>query len=160
MLLAIALSPLKLVLPDESQRSFRIEWEICAIVGIALVVNLVATLPCFWGGFVSTSRAIVVVPCWLAYCLVVTGLEVAVFYFIRHGPNSDIWDFFLFFDANVTQGAVVFGVMYCYRALGYRLLRVPREMPLPEPVMLLDDMEEPTILTDADLVGEGDEGEN
>ena len=130
-LLAIALSPLRLILPAEPLTHFRYEWEMFALVGAGISVNLVATLPCFWGGFVSSSRVIVLVPCWLAYSLVVTGVEFAGLCMALSYPPDAIKTYFLVYVVNVTQGGVVFGVMYCYRALGYRLLRVPREMPLP-----------------------------
>jgi hypothetical protein len=132
--LALALSPLRIVIPGSVLQHVRLEWQMFVILGVAIVANLVATLPCLWCGFASSDRLVPLGFGWLVYALIVTGIEFGVLCAALRGPpDSEVLKVFgLLYLTNVTQGAVVFGVMRCYRALGYRLQRVPRDMPPPE----------------------------
>ena len=90
-------------------------------------------LPCLWGGFISNARLIPLGLSWLLYWIAVTGVELWAFRMTeRGGPPTEFWIFFLFYTVNVSQGAVVFAVMRVYRALGYRLVRVPLGKPTSE----------------------------
>jgi hypothetical protein len=131
--LALALAPLRAVIPSSILQHINLEWRIFFAVGLAIAANLLTTLPCLWGGFVSSAKLIPLGIAWLLYCLVVTGLEFGTLCVVEGAPPpSHAANIFgLVYLANVTQGAVVLGVMRCYRALGYRLERVPRDMPPP-----------------------------
>jgi hypothetical protein len=136
LILAIALSPLRRILPEEGFGRIRTNLsEMFVLVGAAIVASLLATLPCLWGGFVSTHRVTPLALGWLVYCLLVTGVEFQVLCTSLGVPSSRDTGrvFVMAYLINASQGAIVFAVMRCYRALGYRLLRVPRELPpLPE----------------------------
>ena len=123
-LLSVALSPIRLVLPKENIGGLVPHPELIALIPAVIVVDLVATLPCLWGGFVSEGRVWWLGLAWTVYCLVVSGIELAVLCAILGRPREDaIWQLGLL---NFTQGTVVFAVMRIYRTLGYRLQRVPR----------------------------------
>jgi hypothetical protein len=102
------------------------------IVGVGIVANLVATVPCLWGGFVAAANLIPLGFSWLPYCLLVTGIELGLIGLVEHSPPDWGHVFGIIYLLNLTQCAVVFGVMRVYRALGYRLERVPREMSSTE----------------------------
>jgi hypothetical protein len=103
--------------------------ELLVLVPMVIVANLVATLPCLWGGFVSL-RALVLVLAWAVYCLIVSGIELAVCSLIEPGaPDRDA--FSILYALNVSQAATVFAVVRIYRALGYRLQQVPRRAAPP-----------------------------
>jgi hypothetical protein len=127
--LAIALSPIRYILPKDGLQGYRPEWELFVFLAIGICGNLIATLPCLWGGFVSTGRAVVWGFVWLVYGLLVTGLEFVILIAIVRGQGDE---FLLYYIMNVTQWVVVFAVMRCYRAIGYRMLRAPRNMPMPD----------------------------
>ncbi len=132
LVLALALSPLRIVIPGSILQHLRLEWQMFFAVGVVIVANLLTTLPCLWGGFVSNAKLIPLGFGWLFYCLFITGLEIEMIFAVeRGGPN---WGeaFGLTYLVNVTQGALVFGVMRGYRALGYRMVRAPRHMPSAE----------------------------
>ncbi len=130
---AIALSPLRAVLPKDGLEHLPLEWRMFVLAGAAIVVNLLATLPCLWGGFVSNARLVPLGIAWLIYTLVVTGAEFAALCVALSSPPNPWETFWLVYLVNASQGAIVFAVMRCYRALGYRLLRVPRTLPPPLP---------------------------
>ncbi len=149
LIFAIALSPLRAVLPKEGLEHFRLDWRMFVLVGVAICANLVATLPCLWGGFASNVKVIPLGVAWLLYCLVVTCLEFWALCAVANYPPNPWEVYWLVYLVNASQGAVVFAVMRCYRALGYRLLRVPREVP-PLPagiaateVEIVDVLDEP-----------------
>jgi hypothetical protein len=133
-LFALGLAPLRVVLPAEAKVHIHWDRELPVLLGAAIIVNLIATLPCLWGGFVSNAKALVLGICWLLYCLAITGLEFGCLCAVlgRPGPNP-LEVFFVFCLMNASQGAVVFAVMRIYRALGYRMLRAPRTLPTPAP---------------------------
>jgi len=140
---AIALSPLRVLLPETKLEYGARDGEMFIVIGVAIAVKLIATLPCLWGGFLSTARAVALGFGWLLYCLVVTGLELATLFMVLRGSGSKVWEvFWLAYLVNVSQCAVVFGVMRCYRALGYRLQRVPRKLPPPLPEALKQALKE------------------
>jgi hypothetical protein len=128
-LLSIALSPIRLVLPRERVESlmrYRELWEFSVITTAVIIVNLVATLPCLWGGLASKRRVVPLGLAWAFYGMIITGIEVAVLCaMLPHSPEL-LKIFFLVYLMNVTQGVVVFAVMRIYRTLGYSLQRMPR----------------------------------
>ena len=132
LLLALALSPLRIVIPSSILQHVNFEREMFVVIGAAIAANLLGTLPCLWGGFVSTIKLVLLGVGWLLYTLLVTGLEVGALCAVLRTPPDLGRVFAVVYLVNVTQGAAVFGVMRCYRALGYRLVRVPRNVPSPE----------------------------
>jgi hypothetical protein len=139
--LAVALSPIRYILPHESV-SLLPRNEIFLLVPLVIAANLLATLPCLWGGFVKLP-AVLLALAWAAYCLIITGIELAIVSLLGPaGPPGEA--FGIFFAMNLTQAAVVYSVMRVYRALGYRLQRVPRFAP-PEPEV--DDTEAAAVET-------------
>ena len=130
-LFAVALSPIRLVLRKETVGSLMSNREfghMSVMMLAAIVVNLVATLPCLWGGFASAKRVWRLGVAWSVYNLGVTGTEVAVLraFGPPHEPET-LWEILWVLGVvNFTQGVVVFAVMRIYRTLGYRLQRVPR----------------------------------
>jgi hypothetical protein len=128
-ILAVALSPIRYILPTEHVSPV-LRGEMLVLVPMVIVANLVATLPCLWGGFVSLPGMLFVLA-WAVYCLIVTGIELGVVSAIeRGGPEREA--FIVLYALNGVQAAVVFAVMRIYRALGYRLQRVPRYAALPK----------------------------
>ena len=125
-LLSVALSPIRFALPEESVVGFvsgRQLRELLVLVPAVIVANLVATLPCLWGGFVSASKVWGLGAGWLVDCLIVTGTEFAVVCAILGHDDSEVfWDIR---PDELHAGRVVFGVMRLYRTLGYSLERLP-----------------------------------
>jgi hypothetical protein len=124
-LLSVALSPIRLVLPKETVGSLMPDRQLTVLILATMEVNLVATLPCLWGGFVSAGKLWPLGVTWSVYSFVVTMIEFAVLCSVLGIPGDPdiLWELGLM---NFTQGAVVFAVMRIYRALGYRLQRMPR----------------------------------
>jgi hypothetical protein len=121
---AVALSPIRLILPKESAGNLFHDQELLVLVPAAVVVNLVATLPCLWGGFLPGDRAWRLGLAWLGYGFLVTVIEFAVVCAILGAPGGEnvLLKIYLL---NFTQGTVVFVVMRIYRTLGFRMQRVP-----------------------------------
>jgi hypothetical protein len=131
-ILAIVMSPIRLVLPREGFLGPRLFPELFVVIPIAMAVILVATLPSLWAAFVA-SPAFVPVLALAMYSVFISIIELAIIYTIegpRGGPSfGEV--FGVFFMGNLSQSAVVFAVMRIYYALGFRLQRVPRRAVLP-----------------------------
>jgi hypothetical protein len=148
-ILAVALSPIRYILPNEHV-SLTPRPDMLVLVPMVIVTNLVATLPCLWGGFTSLPGLLFVLA-WAVYCLIVTGIELGVISAIDGGrAGADRGAFAILYALNGVQAAVVFGVMRIYRALGYRLQRVPRYAPSPEEMTLEQEADTPTVQDPAD----------
>jgi hypothetical protein len=124
-LLSVALSPIRLILPKESVGSLMPDRELLVLIPLAVVGNLVATVPCLWGGFESTRSMLRLGIAWCVYILVVTSVELPVALMPGDAPHK-MEVFAMIYLINFAQGFVVFAVMRIYRTLGYRLQRVPR----------------------------------
>jgi hypothetical protein len=103
-------------------------WEITVYHGlyVALPVvafcNLVVTIPCIWGAFVSPRRLPLLAAGWFAYCALLTGAEIG-FVFVL-GPTFSLLEFFyLFYLMNLMQCLTVFGILVIFRGIGFRLVR-------------------------------------
>jgi hypothetical protein len=145
---AIALSPLRLILPSGESRGYRPEWEMYVFLAVGICVNLVTTLPCLWGGFVSNAKALALCITWLVYAMLISGFEVVTIAAIVRGPRDDFW---LYYLVNFSQGAVVFGVMRAYRALGYRLQRISGGVPVAEGLHEASEAALPQRKTDSSI---------
>ena len=77
LIFAIALSPLRAVLPKEGLEHFRLDWRMFVLVGVAIVAQSSghSTMPV--GRVCSNVKVVPLGIAWLLYCLVVTGLEFA-----------------------------------------------------------------------------------
>ncbi len=89
---AVALSPLRVVLPEAKFEYVGRDGQMFFIIGVAIVVNLITTLPCLWGGFLSTACAVAMGLGWLLYCLLVTGLEFGTLCLVLGAPGSERTD--------------------------------------------------------------------
>lgn len=121
---AVALSPLRMVLPPGKFEPLRIDSMFFVMLGAFVVCNLLLTIPCIWWAFVSTARPARLVLAWLLYCAVLT---IAVFAVpcALFGPPAEglVMAASMFFIINVTQCAAVFGILRIFRAMGFRLVR-------------------------------------
>jgi hypothetical protein len=128
-LLAVALSPLRRVLPPG--RIDLVLFQDVAVVVLGLVVvilcNLLVTVPCIWGAMVSNLASVPLALGWLFYCGILTGVEIgtlgAIFGRPIGPPGGAVRQFAVIFVMNVSQGTTVFGTLLIYRALGFRLVR-------------------------------------
>jgi hypothetical protein len=126
LLLSVALAPIRLVLPKEIAGNLLPRPGLFVVILAVIVVNLVATLPCLWGGFASARKLWSVGPAWTIFSLLVSAVEY-MFLCRMVSPPTERDSFWMFYLMNVTQGIVVFAVMRIYRTLGYRLQRVSRK---------------------------------
>jgi hypothetical protein len=134
-ILAIALSPIRLVLRDEGFNAPMLIPTLFVGVLVATAVISLATLPGLWAAFASRPAIVSVVGLSI-YALFVTGIEFAAVcpsVAPRSSTSRFAAVFGVFYLANITQCLVVFTVMRLYHALGFRLQRVPRyAAPVPE----------------------------
>jgi len=124
--LAIALVRLPQVLPPRGDDV--IHFSAGAFTGLAVILlcNLVVTLPCVWWAFVSRGKAVLLAVGWLFYCAVLTIVEIMTFVALFARPPGDVLNFiFLYYVLNVSQCAAVFGTLLIFRAIGFRLVRMP-----------------------------------
>jgi hypothetical protein len=120
---AIALAPLRKVLPPGSISHLPLEPRQLVLLGAVVVCNLLVTVPCIWGAlYVRTAVALVAIG-WLFYCFLLTALEFFVLCVILRTPGNYAEGFRYFLLANLAQCVTVFGTLLIYRALGVRLVR-------------------------------------
>jgi hypothetical protein len=120
---AVALSPIRYMLPKESIRSLWPDSEMIVLIPLATAAALIATLPCLWIGF--RRRVLALIAVWAGYELIIAGIEyLIVVTFLRAPREMKIYGVLAI--CNLTQAAVVFAVARIYYALGYRLQRVPQ----------------------------------
>jgi hypothetical protein len=122
-LFAVALSPIRYMLPDKPIKSLWPDTELLLLILVAIIADLVATLPCLWIGF--RSRVLALMAAWAGYELIVAGIEHAILHAFDHVP-LEVKFYGWFAVLNLSQAAIVFAVARTYYALGYRLQRVPR----------------------------------
>ncbi|MCL4203097.1 MAG: hypothetical protein KJ000_11405 [Pirellulaceae bacterium] len=126
-LLSLAMAPARLVLPEVGGLAiaFHTTELFVVLVGMA-VCNVVVTIPCIWGAFAPRNMLPTLAFGWLAYCTVLTGVEIG--FFMAIGDPSNLAEvYFAFCLMNLMQCATVFGVLLILRALGFRLVRtVPK----------------------------------
>jgi hypothetical protein len=117
-LLALAMSPLRSVLPPgPADRYFSPAIGIL-VLGTFLVCNLAVTVPCIWGAFASAGSAVPLALGWLVSCGVLTFLEFMAWPGTARGKGL-----LLFLLLNLSQAATVFGMLLIYRAIGFRFVR-------------------------------------
>jgi hypothetical protein len=123
---ALALSPLHQVLPAEPG-TFRFEGEMLLVLGVAIFCNFVMTIPCVWWAFASTARLIPLLLGWSLYCGVLTLIEFGFFctvFGLPHGHSQEIVP--VFYVLNLSQCVAVLGTLWILRAIGFRMVRMPR----------------------------------
>ena len=127
-LLSVALSPVHKVLPAGPMGHIPIGPQFFVGIGLVIVCNLLVTIPCLWGAFVSTAKIIPLAFGWLFYCCLLTGIEFGSLCALLHPPSSKerAEAFGVFCLLNLSQCITVFGTLLIYRAMGFRLLRRPR----------------------------------
>ena len=153
-LFAVALSPIRYMLPKKPINSLWPDSELLLLIPVAIVADLLATLPCLWIGF--RRRVLALIAFWAGYELIVAGIEHVVLHAYDHAP----WEIKLYgwlAVLNLSQAAVVFAVARTYYALGYRLQRVPRHAPPPPDVAELQHAAETQSPQDStDVIDGGD----
>jgi hypothetical protein len=130
-LLSVALSPLRQVLPPRGTDAYILDGELFAMLGAAILCNLVVTIPCIWWAFVSATKATRLALIWLYYCAAITAVEYAIISAMIHFPRDREFAVYLFI-INIPQCAVVFGALRIFRALGFRLVRMPAGKPVEQ----------------------------
>ena len=131
-LLAVALSPLRHVLPAPIPTDFISisKAQMFAVLGVVILCNLVMTIPCIWWAFASTKSIVRFFLGWLLYCAAVAAVEFGCIfgcicaYFGRpYGETTEIaLDFYVM---NLSQCAAVLGTLWILRAIGFRMVRTP-----------------------------------
>jgi hypothetical protein len=124
-LLSVALSPLRSVLPPGDAGSSHFDRVTFALLTSLVVCNLVVTMPCVWWAFSSTGTIIRRALGWLVYCAVVAAIEVVALLAVIGPRHRWLEIALLFFVLNVSQCAAVFGTLLLFRAIGFRLVRMP-----------------------------------
>jgi hypothetical protein len=122
---AVALSPLRKVLPPGPIDDLVPPAEALLFLGVFIVGSMLVAVPCIWGDFASTAAIVPLALGWLVYCGVLTGAEFLVSVAIAghvQPPGSGAIFVFLFL-LNVFQCAAVFGTLLIYRTLGFRFVR-------------------------------------
>jgi hypothetical protein len=126
LLLSVALSPCRAVLPPSRLAYPQIGREFYIMLVAAVVCNLVVTVPCIWGALLTAARTPSLVVRWLGHCMVLTALEltaVCVAFGLPPKPHEKL---LLYYITNVAQGAAVFVPLRAFRAFGFRMVRLPR----------------------------------
>jgi len=121
---SLALAPGRMVLPPGDLADLQLEYQMFVVLAALVACNLLIAVPCIWGAFARTTILIPLAFGWLIYCGVVTVLEFVVLVSI-FGPVPRDEMPMLMYLLNVTQCATVFGTLLLFRALGFRLVRVP-----------------------------------
>ncbi len=96
-LLAVALSPLHRVLPPEPVGHLHLARNLPTILAAAIVYNLLVTIPCIWGAFVSRAAVVPLAFVWLVYCGILTGVEFGALVAVLGSPGPRPGETFLFF---------------------------------------------------------------
>jgi hypothetical protein len=124
-LLSLAMALARLVVPEVHEGSFVFPNELYVMLAGIAVCNVVVTIPCIWGAFAPLNMLPALTLGWLAYCIVLTGVEIGSFIAIlgQRNPNDLAEISFAYYVMNLMQCATVFGVLLILRALGFRLVR-------------------------------------
>ncbi|MEN6338154.1 MAG: hypothetical protein ABFE01_28185, partial [Phycisphaerales bacterium] len=124
LLWAIALSPLRAVLPAGAAVPSYVDSHLRVLTPARIVSNLLITIPCIWWAFQPTARLWRLTVGWLFYTVVLTVVEVAIVLAIRGLPANRLAEGIgVSLILNVTQCLAVFGVLRIFRAMGYRMVR-------------------------------------
>jgi len=126
-LVAVALSPLHHVLPPKTSSPLRFEGEMFGVLSAVILCNLVVTIPCIWWAFLSTAAFIRLVVGWPFYCAVLTAIEFGCLCaaFGSPPPGQGMEAALVFYLLNLSQCAAVLGTLLIFRAIGFRLVRMP-----------------------------------
>jgi hypothetical protein len=126
-LLSVALAPLRQVLPPHGVDPYSPPvGPMLVALAMAIAFNLVVTIPCVWWAFLSRAKLMLIAIGWLFYCAMLTGLEIAIIVAVFGPPPGEIVKgILLYYLLNVTQCAAVLGTLLIFRAVGFRLMRVP-----------------------------------
>jgi hypothetical protein len=133
LLLSVALSPLQQILPPGTVHSLSLDREYFVLLPAAILCNLLIALPCIWWAFTSTATLVRLLFGWLFYCATISAIAVTCICAIIKGPAADkrleaILGISVF---NLSQCIAVLGTLLIIRALGFRMLRTPRQPVTP-----------------------------
>ncbi len=118
---AVALSPLRQVLPPGPIGRPSLDHERSVLLGAVIVCNLLVTVPCIWGALVSERAMLLFAIGWPFYCGILTFAEM-VFLVLWLPPGYERVLAYIF-GVNLCQGVTVFSTLLVYRTLGFRLVR-------------------------------------
>jgi hypothetical protein len=125
-LLAMALSPLREVLPPGIVDFPEMHHTMWVLLAALTLCNLVITLPCIWWAFASKRRLIPLLLGWPFYCAVLTAIEFGCVCAILGRPGEGYGKIALsFYLINLSQCAAVLGTLWILRAIGFRMVRMP-----------------------------------
>jgi hypothetical protein len=120
---SLALGPARVVLPPGEIKSLDFDEELIVLFVALMICNLLIAVPCIWGAFLRARVLLPLALAWPVYCLILTAIEYGVLVALI-GPGGDGAALGIYVS-NVCQCAAVFGTLLIFRALGFRLLRVP-----------------------------------
>ncbi len=129
---AVALSPLRKVLPPGPVGRLHVDGMLFVLLGAVVVCNLLVAVPCIWGALVSGLPIGRLAVGWLFYCGLLTGVEFGVLCAVLGPPGDGAKAGMGFLLINLCQCATVFGTLRIYRARGFRLVRRARRKE-PQP---------------------------
>ena len=134
-LLSIALSPLHQILPPGTVDSLSQHRQMHILFPVLILCNLVIAIPCVWWAFLSTAAFIQLVFGWLLYCAVITAIEFGCLCAILGPPprQESMEAVFFFYLLNLSQCIAVLATLRIIRALGFRMVRTPRQPIAPSP---------------------------
>lgn len=123
LLLSLALSPLRVILPPGAMTGLRDAGRLILLLAIVAATNLLVTVPCIWGSLMILASLGAAILGWFFYCLFLSTVE----YFILDAatgtsPNNG-W--FIILLINLSQCLTVFVTLRIFRAIGFRLVRLP-----------------------------------
>ncbi len=121
---SIALAPGRAVLPPGDLRDLELDEEVLALIPVAIGCNLVIAVPCIWGAFLSRRILVPLAFGWVVYCAILTAVEYGTLVALLGPPGKDETPLLMYLG-NLSQCSAVFGTLLVFRALGFRLLRVP-----------------------------------
>jgi hypothetical protein len=125
-LVAVAMSPLRSVLPPGTNDGFHLRHVTVVILGAAVLCNLAVTIPCIWWAFSSTKTVVRLFLWWPLYCAALTAVEFGGLCAILGSAWSHAMeDGLVLFVINLSQCGAVFGTLLVFRAIGFRLVRMP-----------------------------------
>ena len=133
LLLSVALSPLQQILPPGTVPSLSLDREYFVLLPAAILCNLLIALPCIWWAFTSTATLVRLLFGWLFYCATISAIAVMCICALIKGPAADkrleaILGISVF---NLSQCIAVLATLLIIRALGFRMVRTPRQPTTP-----------------------------
>lgn len=114
-----------------SQISLRNDPEVLVYISVYGLVSLLGTIPCIWISLkVAMDKVIRWICIWIIYCLLLSVIEIGVVGLIAPFGNDRPFVLGLILG-NQLMGAIILGICFALRGLGYKLSRPQRKSVLP-----------------------------